>query len=221
MRVGKSNVTMISISLSAAALLAAVLCVFVLCRVDVYSVSEMSMSPALEPGDKVVALKVGRMRNMDLSDKVLVLYFPFGSFWNMIECVSDVKFIKRCIGIPGDTVCIHYDADRLKDADVPMTSRDVITNIGGYHGDDIFNMSPVYVPAAGDTVKTSEPSYALYKKIIEYEQRQGNISGSPGMHVFDRNYYFVTGDNHTASYDSRHWGFVPEEFLISYMLFKF
>ena len=197
------------------------ICVFIICKVHIYAVSELSMSPELEPGDRVVAMDFSDGKRPDILGKVVVFYFPFGSFQNRIECVPEVKFIKRCVGIPGDTVNIRYNADRRKDADVPMTSSDVITNIGGYHGDDIFNMSQVYVPAAGDTVKTSEPSYALYKKIIEYEQRQGNISGSPGMHVFDRNYYFVTGDNHTASYDSRHWGFVPEEFLISYMLFKF
>ncbi len=219
MRVGKYNVIMVL--LSAASLLAAVLCVFIICRVDVYAVSDVSMSPTLEPGDRVMSVDLRDENLPDILGKVVVFYFPFGSFRDRIECVSDVKFIKRCIGIPGDTVCIRYDTDMLKDADVPMTSRDVITNIGGHHGDDIFSMSPVYVPAAGDTVKRLEPSYGLYKKIIEYEQRQGNISDSPGMHVFDRNYYFVAGDNHTTSYDSRHWGFVPEEFLISYMIFKF
>lgn len=220
MRNGRYSKALSAASLVLIALIMGI-CIFIICWVRIYTVSDVSMSPELEPGDRVVAVELRNGNLPDISGKVVVFYFPFGNFQNKIECTPDVKFIKRCIGIPGDTVCIRYEADLRKDTNVPMTARDVITNIGGYSGDDIFSMSPVYVPASGDTVRMSDPSSHLYHKIVEYERRHGNGQSGEGIHIFDRNYYFVTGDNHTASYDSRHWGFVPEEFLISYMLFKF
>jgi len=41
-------------------------------------------------------------------------------------------------------------------------------------------------------------------------------------YTFKKNYCFMMGDNRTVSYDSRYWGFLPEERIISkvgYVLF--
>lgn len=201
-------------------LLMAGVCLYAVCMLRIYIVSEESMSPTLAPGDKILSVRINTVTRRSLAGKPVIFYFPYGTFQENIECNTDIKLIKRCVGEPGDTVLIRYDRDFMDTSGWPLTAGDVITNVGGHRCDDIFHMSPVYVPASGDTLRYSESNSGIYRRIIDYEQNSGNVSTDPTLHVFDRNYYFVVGDNHLASYDSRHWGFVPEEFIISYMLIR-
>ena len=41
------------------------------------------------------------------------------------------------------------------------------------------------------------------------------VNGSPvTTYVFQKDYYFMMGDNRHASDDSRYWGFVPEDNIV-------
>ena len=108
-------------------LIAVVLRLFV---VDFYSIPSDSMEPAIEPGDFILVDKLSfgaRMyRNFDfLEDKtepetwrvkgfapirhgdVLVFNFPYSGGWNKISMHLSRFYVKRCIGVPGDTVQIR------------------------------------------------------------------------------------------------------------------
>jgi len=63
----------------------------------------------------------------------------------------------------------------------------------------------------GDTVTIHNPNIDLYRKIISYETKG---AFTKKYHIFGNNYYFMCGDNTLKSYDSRYFGFVPEEFII-------
>jgi len=85
------------------------------------------------------------------------------------------------------------------------------------------NFGPLRIPARGDTIRLTLQNLPLYKRIITtYEKnelavRDGviHINGQPADHyVVQMNYYFVMGDNHHNSADSRYWGFVPEDHLL-------
>jgi len=85
------------------------------------------------------------------------------------------------------------------------------------------NFGPLKVPAIGDTILLNTINLPLYQRIIDvYEQNDllemnGEIyinGESTDSYVIKMDYYFVMGDNHHNSADSRYWGFVPDDHLL-------
>lgn len=88
---------------------------------------------------------------------------------------------------------------------------------------------PLYVPKNGDSILLNVSHISLYKKIIEdyenhtieYEDNFFKIDGKQRSHyIFNQDYFFVAGDNRHHSFDSRHWGFIPEDHIISSIALK-
>lgn len=86
-----------------------------------------------------------------------------------------------------------------------------------------YNFGPLVVPARGMTLPISLKNLTLYRRIIEvYEKNKLQIQGSDILingktvtsYTFAMDYYFAMGDNRGNSFDSRYWGFVPEDHLI-------
>ena len=92
------------------------------------------------------------------------------------------------------------------------------------YGWTIRDFGPVYVPRSGATVRLDSVSYWLYRPIIQRETGCSvttdstgvfRIDGHPVTHYrFRENYYFVAGDNALSSFDSRYFGFVPENYIV-------
>ena len=172
---------------------------------------------------------------------VLVFNFPHPNGWDKIEMHILKYYIKRCIGLPGDTLSIRNGRFRINGMSEPLGNMDSQERIGrtlpGEFPDGVYkafpfdsviswnirNFGPLYVPKAGDKVKMNRENYLLYRKLIAWEQKAEInyndltvfLNGEPiREYRFLKNYYFMAGDKGLNSQDSRYWGLLPEEYIV-------
>ena len=172
---------------------------------------------------------------------VLVFNFPHPNGWDKIEMHILKYYIKRCIGLPGDTLSIRNGRFRINGMSEPLGNMDSQERIGrtlpGKFPDGVYkafpfdsviswnirNFGPLYVPKAGDKVKMNRENYLLYRKLIAWEQKAEInyndstvfLNGEPiREYRFLKNYYFMAGDKGLNSQDSRYWGLLPEEYIV-------
>ena len=222
------------------------------------------MKPAILPGDYVLVNKLAygarlfnlfdavegkevkikrlpgftRVKNND----VVVFHIPHPGKWDKIEMDMSKYFIKRCIGVPGDTLCImngiytvNSDASRqlgnhAEQLVLGGKSREMFTE-GVYltfPWDSTLNWNikdfgPVYIPRKGNSVMLDRTNALLYKKIIEWEKgcllslENDTLrdNGEPLLsYTFSHDYYFMGGDKVENSQDSRYWGLLPDDLIV-------
>ena len=187
---------------------------FILLRVFVfgsYKIPTDSMEPAIIPGDYVLVNKLAYgARLFDLFDAVegkkvdirrvpgytrvknndvVVFHIPHPKTWDKIEMNMTKYFIKRCIGIPGDTLriingfyVINADTDKkygniAAEQLLSRTTKESLPD-GIYHtfpwdstlNWNIKDFGPLYIPRKGDKIVLDRTNSLLYKKIIEWEK---------------------------------------------------
>lgn len=90
------------------------------------------------------------------------------------------------------------------------------------------NFGPIYLPQSGAIVSLNEETLPLYKRIIEvYEKHDLKVENNriyidgtaADSYQFEKNYYWMMGDNRDHSEDSRSWGYVPEDHILGKPVF--
>lgn len=167
-----------------------------------FKIPSGSMIPTLLVGDFIVVnkfsygvrLPVWNNKIIDVSEpqrgEVVVFRYPLD---------PSVNFIKRAIGLPGDTVT-------YRDKELFVNGEKVETSPSGRFGSgDIKCTTP-----AVDAMLFDEQIGEVNHNILLHDRS----SSRNGQWVVPEGHYFMMGDNRDRSNDSREWGFVPEENLL-------
>ncbi len=165
-----------------------------------------------------------------------VVVFEYPGSLDELKPPKAVNYVKRCIGLPGDTVSIVHGKVIVNGntLDLPRFAKPV--DESGYFSDSRrttpfppgssftqFNFGPIVVPRLDDTIDLNSNSIARWKILIEREghtvlvdeTRQVFVDGRKADHyVIKRNYYFMLGDNRDNSLDSRYWGYVSDNNIV-------
>ncbi|MCX7983744.1 MAG: signal peptidase I [Bacteroidetes bacterium] len=191
--------------------------------VDAYSIPSLSMQPTLLRGDYIIVNKLA----YGISIPGTTIKIPVGRAIRRGEVIvfnfpelpnSHGVFIKRCVGLPGDTVVLYKNTVVINGKSFPElhSTPEYFEHScdGGYR---------FKVPQRGDTLWYSDLKSELLQSVIEREGHRVIFHNDTTLYVdghfvqyyiIEDNHYFVLGDNYEHSYDSRHWGFVPEHLIV-------
>ncbi len=92
------------------------------------------------------------------------------------------------------------------------------------------NFGPFVIPKAGTTVTIDTSNISLYIKVLKtYDNGDHDVKmvggkvlydGQPiSKYTFQKDYYWMMGDNRHNSADSRYWGLVPEDHIVGTPVF--
>jgi signal peptidase I len=164
-----------------------------------------------------------------------VVVFEFPGYRDEIKHPAMIYYLKRCIGIPGDTIQIIDKVVYVNGKIFPNPkyvkferpyvfpkdqSDPRIFPKGAPFNED--NYGPIIVPKKGDTIRLSISNFDMWETFVKreghnIELRDGKIfidGVEKYEYVVEHNYYFMMGDNRDNSLDSRFWGFVPDKYIV-------
>lgn len=173
-----------------------------------------SMKNTIGEGDRIIASRLAYINSDPERYDIILFYFP--------DDESQI-FVKRVIGLPGETVTIVDGSAFItdKDGNTYETDQSFITN-----GDPIGDYGPFYIPEKGETITTDGVfCYAENGMRVGYAQfldKYCNVSDS-GEYTVAENLYFCMGDNRNESHDSRFWDntYVAENKILGEAKFKY
>jgi signal peptidase I len=167
-----------------------------------FKIPSGSMIPTLLVGDFIVVNKFSYgIRVPVLNKKVINIGEPQRGDVVVFRYPVDpsVNFIKRAVGLPGDTITyrnkqLFINGDLVEEA-----------SAGRFASSDIKCSTP-----AVDAIVYEEQFGEANHSVLRHERSRGRN----GQWVVPEGHYFMMGDNRDRSNDSRAWGFVPEENLL-------
>lgn len=208
-----------------------------------FRIPTASMHPTLIKGDYVIVNKwiaggrifnvFNAVKNKHISIKripgirrirkndILIFNSPVGQYKNRIHFDVMQYYAKRCVGLPGDTVAIILPTlSALVEDSLTFSFDHNYYDLLGWTAE---KFGPLYIPCKGDQIPINSLTATQYGSVMEWETKQKidykDSAYFIGNHrftnyQFKHDYYFMLGDNIHHSLDSRHWGLVPDDFIV-------
>ena len=148
----------------------------------------------------------------------------------MIELIScRIRLSHNTIEIKNQELFINYQKYRtpsyIKIDLNGITTDRVDKNLFPFNNKwSLENYGPIVIPQKGMKVELTVENILLWqnainndygKKVVSTEGTVINVQGKPTReYVFEKDYYFVLGDNRKNSIDSRYFGYIPQEWII-------
>jgi signal peptidase I len=163
--------------------------------VEPFQIPSSSMVPTLQVGDYIlvnkftygIRLPVVRTKVLSLNEPErgdVMVFFP--------PHMNDTYYIKRVVGLPGDTVSYHDKRLFVNGVEVPWDTLGEMPELGGRQ-----EVALEQLGEANHLVQVDRMRPA----------RDFSVVVKPG-------HYFMMGDNRDNSSDSRVWGQVPEKDIV-------
>lgn len=166
-----------------------------------------------------------------------IVVFEFPGYRDHIKPENLDNYVKRCVGLPGDTVQIidkvlfvngeeapipkHIQYNNRYPTPVGVPNQRIFPKESGWNED---NYGPLVIPKKGDIIELSIDNLERWDTFINREYGKRVVSVRSGQIYIDEkpvnkyevkeDYYFMLGDNRDSSLDSRFWGFVPRSNII-------
>jgi signal peptidase I len=185
-----------------------------------FKIPSGSMIPTLLVGDFILVNKFTYgIRLPVINKKIISINEPQRGDVMVFRYPEDpsLDYIKRVVGLPGDTVA--YQSKRLTINGVPVDMK----KIADYLHPERLYYSEQYVAKLGNVEHhllndADAPAFIPDASRFPYRENctynaQGVVCKVPEGH------YFMMGDNRDNSRDSRAWGFVPEQNIVGKAFF--
>ena len=188
--------------------------------VEPFKIPSGSMVPTLLVGDFILVNKFEYGLRMPITNTKITQGSPLARGDVVVFRYpkdESVDYIKRVIGLPGDTVAYQDKQLTINGQPVPETP------LPDYFDDERQNYAKQFEETIGDKKNAilnnpAVPPFVMgaydypYRDNCTYNSR-GVICKVPPGH------YFMMGDNRDNSADSRYWGFVPDKNIVGRAFF--
>lgn len=164
-----------------------------------------------------------------------VIVFVFPGMRDEVQPEDFTFYLKRCIGLPGDTIQIRNRVVSVNRQMLPLPRNvkfdrgwstpshepdEHIFSLGSGWNED--NFGPLVIPQHGMTIPLNMQNISAWQIFIKREGHtvesiDGTIlvDGKPvTSYTVQRDYLFGMGDHRDNSLDGRYWGFIPKENLV-------